>query len=98
MSGARRGRMNASLPTSLQPLGQSKVLVEFEYEPECLGYGDHPDESAQVNITGAYINGEFVGAESFAEWVVESWEAKIWEEVQSDADDAMEPEELELSL
>ena len=45
---------------TLGALGKQKV--RFEFEPECLGHGSHPDESAYVYITDVCITGIWIEA------------------------------------
>ena len=55
--------------TSLQPLGETSVLVEYTRHT----FNDKP----QVAVSGAYVNGEFVRASSFSERQLSRWESDI---------------------
>lgn len=62
---------------SMQPLGAAKVLVDFESDPT-------------VEIVGAWIGNEFVGADCFAESQLAAWRAAIADELDSERDEAQQ--------
>lgn len=67
--------------TSLQPIGDAHLLVEFEVETI--------DGKPNVTVNGAYSDGErggFIEASCFSEDQLCRWEASIREELLGDAD------------
>jgi hypothetical protein len=50
-------------------LGANEVTVRFEFEPECLGHGAHPDSSAYVLIEEVVIG----GVEISAQYLSDDW-------------------------
>ena len=69
---------DADESTSSQPLGDTSVLVSFVVE------------DGAVNVTGAWINAEFVEAAEFSSRRVAAWERDIQRELDSDAADHAE--------
>jgi hypothetical protein len=64
--------------TSLQPLGDASVLVEYD-----LGAFGTPC------ITGAYIAGEFVDSTEFSPARLSKWHAAISRELEKDREDSL---------
>lgn len=61
--------------TSIQPLGEASVLVEFLV---------HTDNGKpQVVVSGCYVKGAFVRAGNFDSSTLIFWEQRILEEVMS---------------
>jgi hypothetical protein len=75
-------RRSMSSLTSLQPIGETEVLVCFEYTPaEPEGKRgtttDCPASPASVAVTGVMLNGEEIDHSFFAPAVVQKWENLI---------------------
>ena len=63
--------------TSLQPLGDARVLVEFEQNTE--------NDKLQVVVNGCFIERQFVEASCFSADQCQRWESAILLEVLEDA-------------
>lgn len=68
--------------TSQKPLGETEVLVTFEYTPVVPAGRrgsptDSPAEPASVIVTGVMINGVEVDRSFFADGIVQKWERAI---------------------
>ena len=77
---------DADESTSSQPLGDTSVLVSFTVEPD------------GVNVTGAWINAEFVEASEFSPRRIEAWERYIKREIEDDAADHAECARLQAEM
>ena len=54
-------------------LGAASALIEFEFEPAENGGRDSPSWEASLTVTGAFINGAWVGTDQFAADVTDAW-------------------------
>lgn len=63
--------------TSLQPLGDTQVMVEYE---------EH--SAGSVHVTGAWINAEFVERDEFSSRRLDAWETAIEKQIERDAADS----------
>lgn len=63
--------------TSLQPLGNTAVMVEYE---------EH--SAGSVHVTGAWINAEFVERDEFSNRRLDAWETAIEKQIERDAADS----------
>ena len=54
-------------------IGPVPVEVRFDFEPECLGHGEHPDSPATATIKQFKINGVWVDSGWFEGFSGDAW-------------------------
>lgn len=68
-------------------LGIDPVIARFEYEPACIGHGEHPDYPAYAEITEVVIGGVRVAPQHLNEDWISDTEIAIMKHIREAAEE-----------